>query len=74
VTVDAFIVRAVVAGGSRWVSATKLQSLESHLLRLPHLRYSLIPTEISAVENAEDFVRITSYEKLKMCEKKKIFS
>jgi hypothetical protein len=74
VTVDIFIVKGVVAGGSRWATATKQQSLETHLLRLTHIRYPLIPTEIRVVENAEDFLRIAPSKKQKMCEKKKIFS
>jgi hypothetical protein len=66
VTVSTFIVRAVVAGGNRWVSAVKQQSLESKLLLLTHISYSLTPTEISMVENAEDFVRNAPSKKLKM--------
>jgi hypothetical protein len=69
VIVDIFIVKAVVAGGSRWASATNQQSLESHLLRLTHIHYPLIPTEIRVVENAEVSVRIAPSKKQKMCEK-----
>ena len=70
-TVGIFIVRAVVAGGSKWVSATKQRSLELHLLWLTHICYALIPTEINLVENAEDFVRIAPSKELKMCEKRR---
>jgi hypothetical protein len=71
VTVDTFVVRDVVASGSRWVSATKQESLESHLLRPTHIGCALRPTEISVVENAEDVLRIATSEKLKMFVKRR---